>query len=368
MKERKKMRLRKLILLVLTFLPATIYPQEFPGKAQIDYELKGSVPPVPGWFECIGSLGGKPFNRREADQCLQSILSHPHLTGGKVIVKPERNYTQVSFILESPPLALSKVDFGLPPGLELGFAEFISRDKDVLRTGDTYDPFREADTGIKLNQFLRSKGIVAIVSKDVALDYDHETASLLYKLWEGPNTIEEEPLLPNGKKCDVYVGNLNEIDIDDYTPLPLVDSILGIRRARCFSSDAIEKAKRQLNRTDLFSSIEVKTSDSGEWRDVSVSARTKPTKVSRTLCKWYGILAEPPSPGVPSIPLAENQIYKRSDALKSRDVLVDFFTKPGLKVKVSEEIMLEPDHKLTVVFHVLAGRTDTLSIDGNEIR
>ncbi len=362
------MQIRKLVLLVFTFLPATLYPQEFPGKVQIDHEQKGSLPPVPEWYACMRNLDGKPFDRKDADKCLQSILSHPYLTGGKVVVEPGRGYTLVSFILESPSLTLLKVEFQLSRGFELAFAEFISNDEDVLRAGDIYDSSREAHTAGRLDQFLRSEGAVALVSRDLALDYDRKTASLVSRVSVGPSTIEEEPLLPNGRKCEAYVGDFNEIDMDDYTPLPLVNTILGIRRTVCFSSEAIKKAEQELNKTDLFSSMQVTTAKSGEWRNVTVSARTKPTKVGHILYKWYGTLSETHTTELPSIPLAENQAYRRSAALGSRDILVDFFRKPGLNVKVYEEVMLQPDHQLTVVFHILGAKMDTLSIDGKEIR
>jgi hypothetical protein len=166
----------------------------------------------------------------------------------------------------------------------------------------------------------------------------------------------------------VYVRNFNEVDIDDYTPLPLIDSILGIRRTPCFSSDAIKKAKQELNSTNLFSSIEVKTSDSGEWRDVSVSARTKPTVVKQILYKWYGALSDAHTAELPPLPLAANQVYRRPSALGTRDLLSDFFRKSGLSVKVYEEDSLEPDHQLSVVFHVLGAKADSLSIDGESVQ
>jgi len=362
------MHIRKLALVVYTFLAVALYAQVFPGKAQIDYELKGSVPPVSEWYECINSLRGKPFSRTEADKCLQSILSRPHLTSGRVIATPEHNYTQVSFILESPPLALAKVDFGLSPAFDLDFADFISKDEDVLRTGDIYDFFREAHTAIKLDQFLKAKGVVAIISKDVDLDYHHKTASLLYKISEGPRAIEEEPLLPNGKKCEAYVKDFNQVDIDDYTPLPLIDNILAIRRAPCYSSEAIKKATQELDNTDLFSSIQIRTADSGEWRNVSISARTKPTIVKHISYKWYGALSNKHTVQLPLVPLAENQVYKRSYALGTRDIILDFFNQSGLNVRVYEEDMLQADHQLTVVFHILGAKADTLRIDGELVQ
>jgi hypothetical protein len=364
----EKMKIRKLILAVFTFLPIALYSQALPGRVQIDYNLKGSVPPVSEWYDCINSLRGKPFDRTEADKCLQSILSRPHLTSGRVIAKPEHNYTQVSFILESPPLALAKVDFGLSRGFDLDFAEFINRDEDVLHTGDIYDSFREAHTAIKLDQFLKAKGVVTIVSKDVVLDYDHKTASLLYKISEGPSTIEEEPLLPNGKKCELYVKDFSEIDIDDYTPLPLVNSILAIRRTPCFSSEAVRRANQELENTGLFSLIRIKTTASGEWRNVSLSAQTKPTIVKHIVYKWYGAISDAQTAELPPLPLAESQVYRRSHALGTRDVILGFFSKSGLNAKVYEEDTLEPDHELTVVFHVLGAKADILSIDGRVVQ
>jgi len=348
-------------------LPTVALAQDLSGT-QPFIETRGSIPPVTDWYSCVAELRGKPFDRKQVDGCLQSVLSHPHLTAGKVVVKPRRGFTNVTFILESPALTLSKVDFGLPLDRRIEFENLMGQDEFAPHAGDIYD-YRKADQAeTKLEQFLKSKGVLTLVSKDVALDYDHKTASLVYKVWEGPNIIPEESLLPGPRRCDVYVRNFNEINVDDYTPLPLVDGILGIRRTPCFSSDAIKKAKQELDGTDLFSSIEIKTSDSGEWRDVSVSARTKPTMVKHIFYKWYGALSDAHTGELPPVPLAENQAYRRSSALGTRDLLSDVFKKSGLNVKVHEEDSLEPDHQLTVIFHVLGAKTDGLSIDGEPVQ
>jgi len=361
------MSIRKLILLACMTLPTVALAQDLSGT-QPFIETRGSIPPVTDWYSCVAELRGKPFDRKQVDGCLQSVLSHPHLTAGKVVVKPRRGFTNVTFILESPALTLSKVDFGLPLDRRIEFENLMGQDEFAPHAGDIYD-YRKADQAeTKLEQFLKSKGVLTLVSKDVALDYDHKTASLVYKVWEGPNIIPEESLLPGPRRCDVYVRNFNEINVDDYTPLPLVDGILGIRRTPCFSSDAIKKAKQELDGTDLFSSIEIKTSDSGEWRDVSVSARTKPTMVKHIFYKWYGALSDAHTGELPPVPLAENQAYRRSSALGTRDLLSDVFKKSGLNVKVHEEDSLEPDHQLTVIFHVLGAKTDGLSIDGEPVQ
>ena len=361
------MPIRKLILLAYIAFPAALFAQDF-SRTRTSIETKGSIPPVAEWYSCVRDMREKPFDRKEVDRCLSSVLSHPQLTRGKVVVRERQGYTDVAFILEASALKLSRVDFGLSGARQLEFEDLLKLDDYALHVGDIFDTLKETQTTTKLEQFLKSKGTEALVSKHIALDYDHKTASVVYKIWEGPAIVPEQPLRPGSRQCEVYVRNFNETNIDDYTPLTLIDSILGIRRTPCFSSDAIKKAKQQLDSTDLFSSIEVKTSDSGEWRDVTVSARTKPTMVKHILYKWYGALSNSHTAELPPLPLAENQVYRRSSALGTRDLLSDFFRSSGLNVKVSEEDSLEPDHQLSVVFHVLAAKTDSLSVDGELVQ
>jgi outer membrane protein assembly factor BamA len=363
----KKMSIGKLLLLVHIALPAVLLAQDLSGT-QTSIERTGSIPPVAEWYSCIRDMRGRPFDRQEVDRCLHSVLTHPHLTSGKVVVKQQHGYTEVTFVLESPALILSKVDFGLPLARQLEFEDLLKQDEYALHTGDVFDTVKETQTTLKLEQFLKSRGAQALVSTDIALDYDHKTASVVYKIWEGPTIVPEEPLFPGPKQCDAYVRNFSEIDIDDYTPLSLVDSTIGIRPTPCFSSDAIKNAKQQLDNTGLFSSIEIKTSESGEWRDVSVSARTKPAIVKHVVYKWYGALSDAHMMELLALPLSENRVYRRSAAVGARDVLSAFLRKSGLIVQVYEEDSLEPDHQLSVVFHIVAAKADTLSINGEAVQ
>jgi outer membrane protein assembly factor BamA len=364
---KQKMSTRNLALLALLASATALFGQESSGT-RTGIEANGSIPPVAEWYSCIRDMRGKPFDRKEVDGCLQSVLSHPHLTGGKVVVKQRGGYTSVTFVLESPEVIVSKVDFGLSGARQLEFEDLVKQDEYALRTGQVFNTLKETQMTTKLEQFLKSKGVQAIVSKNIALDYNHKAASVVYKVWEGPTLAPEEPLLPGPRQCDVYIRNFNEVNVDDYTPLPLVDSILGITRTPCFSSDAVKKAKQELDSTNLFSTIEIETSDFGEWRDVSVAARTKPTMVKHVVCKWYGALSDAHTAQLPPLPLAKNQPYTRSSALGTRDTLLDFFKKSGLNVKVYEEDSLEPDQQLSVVFHVLGAKTDSISIDGEAVQ
>jgi len=202
------MSIRKLILLAPIVLPTVLMAQELSG-IQTSIETKGSIPPVAEWYSCVRDMRGKPFDSKKVDGCLRSVLSHPHLTAGKVVVKQNPGYTDVAFVLDSPALILSSVDFGLSRARQLEFENLLKQDEYALHTGDIFDTAKETQTTIKLEQFLKSKGAQALVSKDIALDYGHKTASVVYKVWEGPTIVPEEPLLPGPRRCDLYVRNFN---------------------------------------------------------------------------------------------------------------------------------------------------------------
>src|SRR5438309_2049083 len=158
--------------------------------------MKGSIPPIPAWYSCIREMRGQPFDQQKVDGCLHSVLSRPHLTAGRVIVKHHRRFAEVTFFLESPALVLSKVDFGLSVDRQMEFENLLRLDEFALHSGDTFDTRKETQTAIKLRQFLKSKGVLALVSNELLLDYVHKTASLIYKVWEGPDIAPEYLLLP----------------------------------------------------------------------------------------------------------------------------------------------------------------------------
>ncbi len=138
--------------------------------------------------------------------------------------------------------------------------------------------------------------------------------------------------------------------------------------------ERIEQGVGELKGTGMFSVLEAKisplqreTPPDKHWRDVTLTARTNPTKVGRVLYKRYGALSEASEPDWPRIPLTVGQAYTWSGAQKSENVLTDFLTKPEIKVRVFQEDRLEPDHQLTVIFHLIGGTADALWMDGKRI-
>jgi hypothetical protein len=353
------------VVVALVASASPLLAQDPPNTVAVEIATRGSVPPIAGWYACANSLRGKTFDREASDRCLRSILERGPVTGGDLTVEVTPEVTKVLFSLRSPELILKEVDFGLPDDLAPAFLEFSLTDPDVLRTGTIYNPRKEDETSIALDLFLKSKGMFAVLSRKLELDYAGRTGSLHYTVSGAHLGMEEAPLPPFGRKCEVYVKNVNAIDIDDMAPLPLVEDILGIRKSRCFS-EATRNAETQILNTALFSSAAVRISGTGEWRDVSLSLRTNPTMVRRISYKWYGELLDAHTQATPTVALLENQTYRRSLAQKSLEVLKNTYGAGGLKVKVIEEDRLEMDRSLTVVFHVAAGKRDTLFIDGKK--
>ena len=89
----------------------------------------------------------------------------------------------------------------------------MKKEEYALHTGDAFDTLKETQTTTKLVQFLKSKGVNALVSKGIVLDYERKAASVTYKVGEGPTIAPEEPLLPGAKRCDLYVRNFIKTDI-----------------------------------------------------------------------------------------------------------------------------------------------------------
>lgn len=364
---------RKLIFLTLFWMPTALFGQ---GRMETHayIEKPGSVPPVQEWYSCIHDLDNKPFDRPAAEACLTWILSHPHLTAGKLIVKPRREHTTVLFRLESPSLTVAKVNNGLPPDLEAEFEHRSSVDRLAPHVGKTYNNLGALMAIRDLDDFLKSKGILALATCERVLDYDQKIATVKCKVWKGPSIATEGPVVDGIRNCEELIAGVNETDSNDYTPLPYVNAILGIGLPPCFSVEKIEQGVRELKGVGIFSVLEAKISPSERetppdehWREVTLTARTNPTKVGRILYKRYGVLSEASEPDWPRIPLTVGQAYTWSGAQKSENVLADFLTKPEIKVKVFQEDKLEPDLQLTVIFHLIGGTADALWMDGKRI-
>lgn len=353
---------------LLVFCIGTANSQSLP-VASVYVERHGSAPPVPQWYACVGKLRDQTFSRSVADQCLQTILSHPYFTNGKIDVsKYKKRGTIVTFELYSPSLAITNVTFALPTDLRIELENWLAIDPLAPHLAAIYDIVNDSQAKIKIEMFLRTKGIVALVSRNVELDYIQKTAAIKYIVVQGPVAEPEIYIRPGPRDpCKVYVGNTNELDVNDYTPLPLINDSVRLHESLCVDRERLMKAEKQLNDTGLFSLVKVTTSVSKAWGDITVTARTNPITVRQVSYRWYGDFAEKEKQSVPAIPLHEGGIYRKSQAFQSADELTDHFSSGHMRVKVFEQDSLTYDKQLNVVFSIIRVPPDRVIIDGNEI-
>ncbi len=258
-----------------------------PDGVEVDVQTVGSIPPIPRWYSCIHPLEGNHLDQQAFEKCLESILANaPFLSGSTEVETTSKGTRIVVFNLKAPNLILDCLTFDAPAGMHDSLRDFLSRDPNVLKQGDVYD--NEGDSHILelYSIFLQSKGVQGIVTRDLNLAYDHGNAELHYRLFQGPSTIPREPLPPYGKGCDVMVGNVMETNIDDSTPLPLVENYLRIRENACFSEDDLKKAEEELRSTGIFASLSVNITSDGGWRNLALIAKTNPTIIRHLQYKF----------------------------------------------------------------------------------
>jgi hypothetical protein len=335
----------------------------------VDIRTAGSVPPVTRWYQCAAALEGKPLDQSAVDKCLKAILTNsPYLTGQTEREETSDGSTVVVFNLKAPDAILTEVEFEIPSYLRESLVGLVQKDSNALRTGDAYDYLKDSHTLMRYNFFLRANGLRGIVSRDLALNYSVGKAQLRYRLLQGPPTFPQEPLAPYGKSCSVMVRNVSETDIDDSTPLSLVEKYLHIREKACFSSDDLTRAEHELRSTGLFTSVSVMVTEDGGWRDLAVTVRTKTVTVREVRYKFYGLLPQSLAEHLPAVPFWNAKPYSRSDALVTRDTLLKAFAREGTKVQVCEDDETNDRGELVVTFHILGASSDKVIIDGKEIQ
>lgn len=356
------------LILALTGAMSRSFPW-YSDTVTVDLRTVGSVPPVTRWYACAAALENKPFDQLEVDKCLRSILANaPFLRGGTGKEEGAEGSTILVFNLAAPALPIHNLEFGAPSDLRESLAAFLRTDPDALRLADTYDYQRDSHTLTLYNLFLRAKGVRGIVSRDLELDYHQGRADLRYNLWQGPPTFPEEPMQPYGKTCDVMVRNFSETDIDDSTPLPLVESVLHFREKVCFSTAQIEQAEGKLRATGLFDSLSVAVTGTGQWRDLALKARAKSTVVGEVQYKFYGILSRESPDRMPRIPLSASKTYSRSEALASQNILRKALMGQNLKIQIYEQDETYRHGELVVTFHVLGAPSDSVKVDGVQVQ
>lgn len=148
---------------------------------------RGSVPPVHQWFRCVKQLEHKPFEKRSAQECLESLLSHREIERGRITLKHYKNEDLLTFRLESPRLVVTEMDLGVAGEDVEKLRELLAANGNALRSGEPYEMRREGSSWNVLDMLLRSQGRRAGVTRTLHLDYGRKTARITYRIWDGPS-------------------------------------------------------------------------------------------------------------------------------------------------------------------------------------
>jgi hypothetical protein len=368
MSDRTTNLLVPLSLAGLSLLGVCSYSQDKMTTA-VDIEAHGSVPPVRQWYQCVRELDGKQsYDAARGKQCLKEILGHEHIKSGKIKFEPSRVVSKlVIFVLESPSLKLTGIDYGIRKELESEFRDYTDSNNLFPRIGGIYDYRDESGNESRIGNFFSAKGIMVAVSKRIDLDYRTRTASLTYKIWEGPDG-PVRPLLTDCKD-DPRITYFSLLDVDEFTPLNLILKSTHTRDGECFSESAIRFDEQLLRNLNIFSELNYAVGDgNGSGRGVSIHARTNGLMVSAVSIDGFGLTSTASMPerqnGFPKLPLQVTQRYRYSDAERSRKVLQDYFQTNAVHAQVFEDDELGLNRTLKVTYHVLTWPLDELYIDG----
>lgn len=359
-----------LILIGLSFLPMSLHGQDS-NVIRVDFEDHGSAPPVSEWYSCIRKLDGQPtFDPAQGNRCLREILGHrKYFKSGRIEIQPSKfDLELVIFVLQSPSLKLRTIDYGIRKELQSEFRDYVTRNNLFPRIGDTYAFRDESGNDGRIENFLKSKGIMAGVSRKVILNYQTRTATLSYRIWEGP----EGPVSPLLTDCDVRLTSFNLLDVDDFTPLNLILKSTYTRAGECFSESAIRSDEQALNKMKIFSEVSyIEGNGNGSGRGVSIHARTRPLVVSQISIDGFGLAStesiQKESSNFPQLPLKMFEHYRRSEAEISRKLLEAYFKTGTVRGRVFEDEEVGSDGTLKVTYHVLTWPTDELYIDGQRV-
>jgi hypothetical protein len=356
---------------IIAMTYAALSPQAYCGQNKmrptVDPDGQSSIPPIPGLFACVRTLYDQPYAEKLVQDCLHSIVGHGHIEAGRIETIRDEYGVEVHFIVRSPVLTLTEVELGIPPEWMRQFEVMTKTNTAILHVGDNYDENREVLTEIALEQLLRAIGVEGYVSRRLYLDYSKLTARVTFQIWKGPTVPAQRLLPPYGEDCQIYRKTFLLIDIDDHTPLPIVERLSKTSSSICFSDSVVRDDEDRLNQSGLFTTAAFSVTGEGDSRDVSLKIRAKQAHVEKVEIKGHGLLTASDLASPPAIPLTVGQIYSRSTALRSRDTLQRFYLRPGRRVKVLEEDEVVANGELKVTFHIVAAPENELFVDGQEI-
>jgi hypothetical protein len=356
-------------LCLMSLCALTVSGQE---RVRADLEPIGSVPPIPGLYDCVHRLDGKPYTEQTKDlarACLSHILATNYFELGKIKENLSNEGVPVfTFVLKAPPLVVVKMELQTDTEDRQKLEEWLSKDENNLHLGAAYGPLKELATKAIIRQYFLSLGRAVGVSSSIELDYATRTSSLKFAVTEGPRVATEPVVPPYGNPCDDGIMALDWSNVDQYVAIPLVRDLVKIRDAgSCFSKEAVLADRVALEQSALFKGVKVMFSGPPGYRQVSFRLRGKPLTVDAITVRGYGLLDRFPDGSKINLPLKQGQVYTSKLAEESQGELARLYSRPGWRIEVFEHDEVCSGQQLCVTFGVLAFGDDELLINGRRV-
>jgi outer membrane protein assembly factor BamA len=335
-------------------------------NVSVNIKTLGSVPEVPGLYDCVWHLEKEPYSQARVQSCLQSIAATKYFIHTEIKTRSlDNGRLQVTFLLKSPSLRVRAFTIDLGDSESSRLKAWLQHDPNAIRVGSDYDRRKEVATKTGIERYYAAQGISVGVSSTVDLDYPAHSAKVVMNVYKGPTKPEEPVFPPYGTLCPDRVGALGGNDFDEWVPASLVRQIVKLRNiGSCFSEDTLNADRRALIDSELFTDVTVSAEGPPASRSISLKLRGKPIKVVKVEASRFGLHGGETFDRVAELPLKAGDVYQREKGELSIKMLQGEFKAPGEELVVSERDELTQEHLLIVHFDVLSFPKDQLSING----
>lgn len=350
--------------LVLCANPQCCFPQSDSAGLRTWVEDRGSVPPVNPWFVCINELEHKPYDKHRAQECLDSLLSHPEIEKAQISFRRHKQENLLTFHLQSPKLIVSDMEFGVADGDLAKIHELLAANGNALRLGEPYERRREGASWLVLDLFLRSQGRRAGVSRTLHLDYDKKTAQVAYKIWDGPLGEPERLVPPYAEPCPIINANFNGFDWDDLTPVRYIQQQMKTKWMGCFSEYDFREDEDLLGKIPFLKESKISVSGSGGSRNFAFHFRSNPIPIVKVRVQGYGLFAGLSQPDIPTIAIHVGDTFSTSRLNEQAASLKKAYEQADRQLKVFTDVRISAKGEATLDFSLVAYPDDTIYIGG----
>jgi outer membrane protein assembly factor BamA len=348
------------------------WPVSASSQENVSVNIKtfGSVPEVPGLYDCVWQLEKVPYTEARGQSCLQSITATNYFSHTEIRTRAlHKGRLQVTFILKSPSLRVRAFTIGADDSDSEKLHAWLQHDPLTIRVGSAYERRKEVATKVGIERYYAAQGISVGVFSAVDLDYAAGSAALTMNVYKGSTKPEEPILPPYGTLCPDRVVALGGSDFDEWVPVPLVRRIVKLQNiGSCFSEDILNADRQALIDSGLFTNVTVSAEGSPGSRLISLKLRGKRITVAKVEVSRFGLHMGETFEKTAELPLKAGDVYQREKAELSINMLQEAFNAPDAEMVVSEREQLRDDHLLVVHFEVLSYPKDQLSINGHPVR